>query len=143
MNNNLTYSILQKNPNIKIQSAGCSCLLRMVVQQEFVCYYLDLVKRSQPSLPIFREVSATVATVLFFLSRPPPLTPTFYFTQTDRNRGCATNERKPGCVKRDVQQQSLSPLIYCTSFHECFWMHVFIQDEAQSESPGVAGPTES
>jgi hypothetical protein len=72
MNNNLTYSILQKNPNIKIQSAGCSCLLRMVVQQEFVCYYLDLVKRSQPSLPIFREVSATVATVLFFLSRPPP-----------------------------------------------------------------------
>jgi hypothetical protein len=71
MNNNLTYSILQKNPKIKIQSAGCSCLLRMVVQQEFVCYYLDLVKRSQPSLPIFREVSATVATVLFFLSSPP------------------------------------------------------------------------
>ncbi len=111
MNNNLTYSILQKNPKIKIQSAGCSCLLRMVVQQEFVCYYLDLVKRSQPSLPNFREVSATVATVLFFLSRPPPpLTPTFYFTQTDRNWGCATNERKPGwqCQTRRTTTISLT-----------------------------------
>lgn len=31
-------------------------------------------------------------------------------------------ESPASSVKRDVQQQSLSPLIYCTSFYECCWM---------------------
>jgi hypothetical protein len=66
------------------------------------------------------------------------------FYPKGRKSGIGYERESPASsVKRDVQQKSLSPLIYCTSFNECFWMHVFIQDEAQSESPGVVGPSES
>jgi hypothetical protein len=122
-------------------SLSFGCVL--VCEVERVCECVRLTLLAQFS----RGFRNSCDRLVFPRVDPPPSqyqSPTFCFTQKGRKSGIGYERESPASsVKRDVQQKSLSPLIYCTSFNECFWMHVFIQDEAQSESPGVVGPSES